>query len=132
MWLNFFSQEMVLEIVLNNETIWFSNIYIIYLFLGTLLEKKLSLNVIFVFWTKLQVIRYQRIKQCFVWCFKWSRLIKMHITYLLQKVGWLGAKEVALYPWDSRINHHKWHRLCSTLECWQNIHYLCSQLRLGV
>jgi len=56
---------MFIKIVLNNETIFFQilNLYLIIFFI-LYLEKKKK-NIILVFWTKLQVIRYQRIKIMF-------------------------------------------------------------------
>jgi hypothetical protein len=41
----------------------------------------------------------------------------MHVTFLLQQMGWLGGKGVNLHPWGSRINLHKWHGLWSMLKC---------------
>ncbi len=39
--------------------------------------------------------------------FNSSKVNKMHITILSQKVGWLGNKGVNIDLWDSMINFHK-------------------------
>jgi coproporphyrinogen III oxidase len=39
--------------------------------------------------------------------FKSSKVNKMHIIILSQKVRWFGGKGFDLTPWNSKINFHK-------------------------